>query len=69
MYFYINQYKKAGVEMTKMNRNFPQNHKIYKLGKSDNFRMFPSDLSGSLDDFFFKSLTECKGEFILWKKL
>jgi len=31
------------------------NHKIYKLVSSNNFRMFPSDPTGSLDVFFLNS--------------
>ena len=33
-----------------------QNKKIYKARIINTFRMFPSDLTGSLDDFFFNKL-------------
>ena len=31
-----------------------KNKKVYKCFMLNNFNMFPSDLTGSLDDFFFK---------------
>jgi len=37
--------------------------KIYKEADSNNFRMFPSDLSGSLDVFFLINHLNFGGKF------
>jgi len=36
-------------------------HKLYKLFIFYNFRMLPSDLTGSLDDFFFRNYLDFGG--------
>ncbi len=55
--------------MNKSQTKPKQNINIYKLFVINNIRMFPSDPTGSLDDFFLRSYLNYGGFYKRWKRL